>query len=1124
MTIRVALHHLTQYRYDRPVSLSPQIVRLRPAAHSRTKILSYSLDVRPKKHFINWQQDPFGNYLARLVFQEQVRELTVQVDLVAEMTVINPFDFFLEETAHKFPFTYAPELARSLIPYLEVEKPGPLLARFVAQVNRKPRSVIDFLVDLNQRLWREVKYSIRMEPGVLTPEETLSRGIGSCRDSGWLLVQVLRHLGLAARFVSGYLVQLKADEKSLDGPSGPEADFTDLHAWCEVFLPGAGWVGLDPTSGLFAGEGHIPLACTPFPGAASPIEGFSDKCETEFSYRNEVTRIHEDPRVTLPYSDHDWALIDALGNMVDERLAEDDVRLTMGGEPTFVSIDDVHSAQWNTAADGAHKRERAEDLLRRLRETFAPGGVLHHGQGKWYPGEPLPRWAKTCFYRQDGQPIWRDAALLAAPERSLGHAIQDARHFANMLLQALGIDSDYLQPAWEDVFHLMWQREQLPEDIDPAKLKPGDRAAYQRIQRALGAGDESPVGFVLPLEYDWHTGWFATSPWRLRRGRVVLVPGDSAVGLRLPLSSLPWHEDLADQPPDPMDTSQPHQFVAHAGAPGGPPAAPARRSTVVQGRVIHTALCVEARDGVVHVFLPPMPSIDGWLALMRCLEQAAERAGVPIAIEGYEPPRDNRIVRFSVTPDPGVIEVNVQPSKTWPELKHVIENLYEQARQSRLGTEKFLVDGRHTGTGGGYHVTLGGATPPDSPLLRRPQLLRSLINFWQHHPGLSYMFSGLFVGPTSQAPRVDEGRDDRLYELEIAFQQLPDGESERPWVVDRALRHLLTDITGNTHRSEFCIDKLYSPDSATGRLGLLEFRGFEMPPHARMSLAQMLFLRCLVAWFWRDPYKRPLHHWGTLLHDRFMLPHYVWRDIADVVAELNRAGFPFQLHWLAPFLEFRFPVYGRVQFDDMQLEIRAAIEPWNVLGEEVVSGGTARFVDSSVERLQVRVTGIDPNRYVVACNGRRVPLRSTGVRDEFVAGVRFQAWQPPSSLHPTIPVQSPLVFDLIDTWNGRAVAGCTYHVSHAGGRSFERPPINAFEAESRRVARFWGMGHTVGALPVPWTVERLTHFAPRGELPHPMAPPIEDPHPAMPYTLDLRQMPSPAGPASQPGPARGGRA
>ena len=1099
MTIRVALHHLTEYRFDRPVALGPHVLRLRPAAHSRTAVLSYSLDVQPREHFINWQQDPFGNYLARLVFHEKCRALVVQVDLVAEMTVINPFDFFLEESAEKYPFSYEPALARSLQPYLEKEAAGPLLTRWLADCDRRPKRAIDFLVELNQRVWRDVRYSIRMEPGVQTPEQTLARAVGSCRDSGWLLVQVLRHLGLAARFVSGYLVQLKADEKSLDGPSGTEQDFTDLHAWCEVFLPGAGWVGLDPTSGLFAGEGHIPLACTPLPGSAAPIEGVTDECEVEFKYKNEVTRLHEDPRVTLPYSDFDWAAIEALGRKVDARLDAADVRLTMGGEPTFVSIDDTHSEQWNTAADGAHKRERAEDLLRRMRLTFAPGGVLHYGQGKWYPGEALPRWSKTCLWRRDGVPLWRDASLLAASERSSGHAIQDARHFANMLLIALGIDGNYLLPAWEDVFYLLWQQEQLPMDLDPARQKPGDRAAFARMQRALSHGDEKPTGFVVPVEYDGTSGWFTTSAWPLRRGRVVLLPGDSPMGMRLPLSSLPWYADTADQPPDPMG-DQPHAIMV-----SNMQAVPARRAGIAQGRVIHTAICVEPRGGVVHVFLPPLPSLEGWVAMVGALEAAAHSARVGIVIEGYEPPRDARLQRFSVTPDPGVIEVNVHPAGDWPTLCEMTTSLYADARLARLTTEKFLVDGRHTGTGGGNHVTLGGLHPSDSPLLRRPQLLRSLINFWQHHPGLSYLFCGMFVGPTSQAPRVDESRDDRLYELEIAFRQLPEGDCDRPWLVDRALRHLLTDVTGNTHRSEFCIDKLYSPDAATGRLGILEFRGFEMPPHARMSLVQMLLLRALVARFWDRPYQRPLIRWGMTLHDKFMLPHYVWRDVVDVVAELQRDGLPFEAQWLAPFLEFRFPVYGRVRFDDIEMEVRAAIEPWNVLGEEVTSGGTARYVDSSVERLQLRVTGIAASRYVLACNGRRVPLSATGVAGEYVAGVRFQAWQPPSSLHPTIRVQAPLVFDLIDTWSGRAVAGCTYHVSHAGGRSFATPPVNAFEAESRRAARYWGFGHTPGVLAVPADADRQVSFGAATTMPRPMSPPLEEVNAEMPHTLDLRR-------------------
>jgi len=1122
MAIRVAINHMTEYRFDRPVEVSPHIVRLRPAPHTRSPIESYSLKVLPEKHFINWQQDPFGNYLARLVFPEPVRTLSFEVDLVADIVVINPFDFFVEKYAEHYPFEYTPGLRKELAPYLEITEDGPRLLKWLSGIDRSKREINNFLVDINQRLQRDIDYTIRMEPGIQSCETTLDKALGSCRDSAWLMVQILRHLGLAARFVSGYLLQLTPDEKPLDGPAGTDHDFTDLHAWAEVFVPGAGWLGLDPTSGLFAGEGHIPLACTPHPVSAAPITGTTGKCKVEFRFHNEVQRIHEDPRVTKPYTASQWETIQALGRKVDADLAAGDVRLTLGGEPTFVSIDDMESAQWNDAALGKQKRELAGDLLQRLQGRFAPGGLLHYGQGKWYPGEPVPRWSLNCFWRVDGNPVWRDPKLLARDGVDYGCGPDEAEQFAAALTRRLGVPGHYLIPAYEDILYYLWKEGDQPANVDllGTDLKQPDER--RRLVELLAGDLGKPAGFALPLRWDYSRNGWQSCSWRFRRGHMCLAPGDSPMGLRLPLDALPWiAEEERDIEPE-RDLFEPRpalgdyygevtrRFSRIEAAPESHPEImqqePADNGAQARRRieVIHTALCVEAREGMLRLFLPPLTHLEHYLDLLAAVELTAAELEMPVRIEGYEPPRDWRIRKLAVTPDPGVIEVNIHPAHNWQELVENTETLYAEARLSRLGTEKFMLDGRHTGTGGGNHVTLGGATPADSPFLRRPDLLRSLLTYWQHHPGLSTLFSGMFIGPTSQAPRVDEARDENLYELEIAFQQMPDGEVAEPWLVDRLLRNLLVDITGNTHRAEFCIDKLYSPNSSTGRLGLVEFRAFEMPPHAQMSLVQMLLLRTLVARFWDQPYRHRLVRWGTALHDRFMLPHYVWADIKDVACELQRAGYPFQLEWLAPFLEFRFPHCGSVNVHDIRLDLHAALEPWHVLGEEMSNLGTARFVDSSLERLQVKVSGLTESRYVVACNGRRVPLRSTGTHGEYVAGVRFRAWQPPSGLHPTIGVHSPLVFDIIDTWNGRSIGGCTYHVAHPGGRHYDVFPVNAYEAESRRISRFWSHGHSTGPLRPPPELAPLAKFFPEGHAPGPMAPPVEEINPEYPYTLDLR--------------------
>lgn len=1333
MGIKVSLEHRTAYSFDRLVEVHPHEVRLRPAPHSRTPIEAYSLEVSPADHFVNWQQDAFGNFVARLVFPNPTKELSITVGLIADLEVVNPFDFFIEDYAEFFPFEYETALAEDLAPYLrrvdEAEPgsgPGDLL-RDWARAHRPQGRIraIDYLVELNYALRNAVDYTVRMEAGVQTPDHTLRTALGSCRDSAWLLVGVLRELGLAARFVSGYLVQLTSDVPSLDGPSGPTADFTDLHAWTEVYLPGAGWVGMDPTSGLFAGEGHIPLAATPHPGAAAPITGATGITEATLDFSNVVRRIHEDPRVTLPYTDSQWERIIASGAAIDARMAAADVGLTMGGEPTFVSIDDQISAQWTTDADGRHKRERAVDLAVRLRSIYAPTGIVQYRQGKWYPGEPLPRWEIAIAWRADGEPIWqrqdlltdpwtpvaqhtpvkpvaddaagtghsngyapagaevatavvalgladesgddaaddvlgsgeavsvlgaripaatavfdpvdmvavfdarlriggddvaaavvalglaeeaevrrngqsggvdllekvdraddlvaaaepavevvglevvefddgpvlidepvelvaaehrraaeiqqacadsggdvrpakqaklskkeaKEAAKAAAkaeaeqrkalgkkkkkeagsapqsafppiqltrsqpinsaagviPDRAPAAGIGAAKALIAEIAGTLGLPDAQVRPAFEDPLARLAATvsapygDPPPADIDPAEDSPEvRRVLLENLEESV----DQPSAYVLPIHRRSDGAGWASADWQLRRGRgedgrgrIVLADGDSPAGLRLPIGSVSWHA-----PPILPDSDPLYQQPLRTERVEPPAAVESADFTPT------TALVAEVRQGRLHVFLPPVSELDDFLDLIAKVEAAAVAIGQPVVLEGYAPPSDPRLHTFSVTPDPGVIEVNIMPTSSFAEQAEVLNTLYEQARLARLSTESFDVDGTHGGTGGGNHITLGGVTPARSPLLRRPDLLVSMLTYWQRHPALSYLFAGRFVGPTSQAPRADEGREGALYELEIAFAEVARLTAEQapgptpyeiqsaPWHIDRALRHLLTDLTGNTHRAEFCIDKLYSPDSARGRLGLLELRGFEMPPHFQMAMVQSLLVRGLVAMFWDKPLRAPLIRHGSNLHGRYLLPHFLTNDIAEVAADLRAAGVDFDTAWLDPFTEFRFPRIGTAMIGEAELELRGAIEPWLTLGEQTTGQGTARYVDSSVERLQVRLVGADRGRYALTCNGMPVPLLATDKSDVQVAGVRYRAWQPPNSLHPSITVDAPLVFDLVDVATGISRGGCTYHVVHPGGRAYDDAPVNAVAAQSRRNRRFEAAGHTVNPI------------------------------------------------------------
>lgn len=1078
--MRVLIQHVSRYRYPRAAVLGPHLLRLKPAAHARARVETYNLLVTAAE--LRWQQDPAGNFIARATWpNRRVTELEVSVEMAVDIRPVNPFDFTLDQRAEAVPLDYGAQ-RKELEAYTKVDDVGltlgPKAREFLSGLPKSGPSVA-LLVELNRRVKDAVRYIIREETGIWSPEETLAQGRGSCRDSAVLLMAVLRSRGLAARFVSGYLVQLTDEGMIPDEPKGVSRDVVDLHAWTEVFLPGAGWVGLDATSGLFCGEGHIPLACTAQPHLAAPIDGTTDELAREVSFSMRVGRLGHEVRPTSPFTEAVWSELQAAGAATDAKIQRLGLALTMGGEPTFNSRLHDQRPEWNGEALGPTKWQQGCQLAKELQHRLCPGGVVLLRQGKHYPGESLPRWALELIGHQDGRVLWQSKKepwvdAPGAPTAQDARLVGKAKQLAEALAERLGARG-HVHPAYEDPWRSLQDEAALPVDLDPLTAGLADPEERRRLARVLGRGLDTEAAFVVPLEAS-EEGW-KSDRWTFRRGHLFLLPGDAPVGLRLPLAELggPPVVRVAEpcvEPPDPrgpLAASRAREQKAqrlmkrvNEGTLSSaiaeqllPKAPPAEREPAF---AVRTALCVEPRGGVLYVFLPPLPSARDFLSLIEAVDSVRTDFDAPIMLEGYPPPADPSLRRLSVAPDPGVLEVNIPPTAGFAEYAELADTVFDAALHAGLHSEKYLLDGRMAGSGGGHHLTVGGPTPPESPWLTDPRVLASFITFAQHHPSLAYLFSGLFVGPTSQAPRLDEARHDSLYEMEIAlehaFAQDPKKGPVPLWLSDALFRHLLADLTGNTHRAEISIDKLFDWRTPQGRQGLVELRAFEMPPHPKMMVAQAQLVRALVAALAEQPYRAPLVRWGQALHDRFLLPTWLWRDFEDVLAFLEARGLKHPAEAYRAFLELRCPVAGQLVAGDVLVEVRNALEPWNVLAEEPTLGGTARYVDSSVERIEVRVEGLVPGRHEILVNGCHLPLKPTGRAGEGAAGIRFRAWAPAHSLHPHLGIHHPVRLDVLDRWANRSLGACAYHVWHPEGRAFDTPPLTRFEASARRAQRF----------------------------------------------------------------------
>jgi uncharacterized protein (DUF2126 family) len=1001
---QLVLRYGLEQAFDRPVRLSTHWLRLRPAPGAPARLQAYSLRVRGAPHFINWVRDPFGNHLARLDLPEATTALEIEAEYRLELPDYNPFDFLLDPGVAEYPFDYPEALAEELRPYLQLGAPGPRTQAWLRTAERTPGPTLARLSAWAGALSRAFDDAGPGEPSAVCAETVIARGEATAWERAWLATLALRARGLATRFVCGLRLHCP--------PAGQAGQHdASLIAWVQVYLPGGGWIGLDPQSGLFTDATHLPLAAATDPLRALPWIGYREACGERARTRIllEPGEPTSPPREARYVSEALWARASATCESVARAARDADLEMVIA--PSLSLRADEEGPEWHTQALGGRKQALAAALIDQLCARLGLAPVVQAGQGDWFAGEPAPRWRMTAWWRADGRPVWSRGSPLTGSEREEPDTAEDAEGFSRALAEALGLPAQAVQPAWEDPMQDLWaERHALQYRPGSAELAtPEGRAA---LLDQLCARRAAPAGYVLPLAAGDAPGRWSTGPWSLRRDALYLLPGEAPLGFRLPLDALA-ESALAPEPP-PADPFAPPESLPQG--PHGPVAAGGEGQILDHGP--RSALCVELRQGRLRVFIPPLRRTEELLHLLAAVEAVALARGLHVALEGYAPPPDARVRRLEIEPDVGCLRLALPGLQDAPAQHELLATVYRVAGELGLEASRLAPDGSLLPCAVGDRIDLAGPDAARSPFLRSPALLGALLRYWQAHPALSFLFAAPPVGQAASAPRVEEGRDDALYELELALARLPADARERPWLADRYLRQLTADVAGDPTRAEFQFDHLYHPQRAERRQGSLRLGGWEALPDARLTAIRLLLLRALVLRLAAAP-PGVAAAWGSALRDRFLLPAVLEADLRSVLDELAGAGFDVPYAAFEPWLQARFPVLGRLASGHLELTLRPALEPWPLLAETASGGGTARFIDVANTRVEFRLRGLTPGRHAVLCNGRRLPLQPMATAGEAVAGLRFKASDPPATLHPGLPVTERLDLELLDLRSGR---------------------------------------------------------------------------------------------------------